>query len=68
MKETAVEWLVDQVEKLIPTGNQIIIGIILEKAKQMEKQQILDAYKLGKWDARFRDIDSNKFYEETYGK
>ena len=66
MKQTAVDFAVEQLEKLIPSGNQIIIGIILEKAKQMEKEQIIQAYLSGKWDANFRSIDSNQFYKETY--
>ena len=66
MKQTAVDFAVEQLEKLISSGNQIIIGIILEKAKQMEKEQIIQAYLSGKWDANFRSIDSNQFYKETY--
>lgn len=66
MKQTAVDFAVEQLEKLIPSGNQIIIGIILEKANQMEKEQIIQAYLSGKWDANFRSIDSNQFYKETY--
>jgi hypothetical protein len=41
-KQTAVEFAVEQLEKFIPEGNQIAIYAILEKAKEMEKQQIID--------------------------
>lgn len=47
MKQTAVEFAIKQLEKFIPSGNQIVIGIILEKAKEIEKQQVTDAYELG---------------------
>jgi hypothetical protein len=40
MKQTAVEWLADKMDKLIPPGNQLHISIILEKAKAMEREQI----------------------------
>ena len=43
MKQTAVDFAVEQLEKLIPSGNQILIGIILGKAKEMERQQIVEA-------------------------
>ena len=42
-KQSAVEFAVEQLEKFIPEGNQIAIDAILEKAKEMEKQQIIDA-------------------------
>ena len=43
-KETAVEFAVEKLEKFIPSGNQLIIHIILEQAKEMEskKQQKYD--------------------------
>jgi len=66
-KQTAVDFAVEQLEKLIPSGNQIIIKIIIEKAKQMEKEQIIIArqdgldngFSNGSW-------DSNLYYKETY--
>ena len=36
-QQTAVEWLAEKMEKLIPPGNQIEIFVMLDKAKQMEK-------------------------------
>jgi hypothetical protein len=39
MKQTAVEFAVEQLEKFIPEGNQIAIYAILEKAKEMEEQE-----------------------------
>lgn len=44
MKQTAVEYAVEKLENFIPSGYQIVIAIILEEAKRMEKQQIMDAY------------------------
>jgi len=41
--KTAVEFIVEELEKSIQSSNQIAIGLILEKAKEMEKEQIIEA-------------------------
>jgi len=64
MKQTAVDFAVQQLENLIPSGNQIIIGIILKKAKEMEKEQIKDAYRFPN---TLVDMSSEQYYNETYG-
>ena len=64
MKQTAVDFALEQLEKLIPSGNQILIGIILQKAKEMEKEQIKDAYRFPN---TLVDISSEQYYNETYG-
>ena len=65
MKQTAVEWYFTELWNA--PKDKFIWHSILEKAKQMEREQIIDAYLSGKWDANFRSIDSNQFYEENYG-
>jgi hypothetical protein len=37
--QTPVEFAVEKLEKFIPSGNQLIINIILEQAKEMESQK-----------------------------
>ncbi len=37
--KTAVDFAVEKLEKFIPSGNQIAIGLILEQAKEMEEQE-----------------------------
>jgi hypothetical protein len=70
MKQTAVDFAVEQLEKLIPSGNQILIGIILEKAKEMEKEQIIDARIDG--DENYTLVGNKRkeyaeqYYNETY--
>jgi hypothetical protein len=65
-KQTAVYFAVEQLEKLIPSGNQILIGIIIEKAKEMEKEQMYDAYEEGY--LYFSPHENfNEYYNETYG-
>jgi len=38
-KQSAVEFAVNKLANLIPSGNQIVIRAILIEAKEMEKQQ-----------------------------
>lgn len=73
-KQTAVEFAVDKLEKFIPGGNQIAIFAILEQAKQMEKDQIMEACGVGFNDGQSY-MDGNpkfqsaeQYYNETYGK
>jgi hypothetical protein len=60
MKQTAVEWLIDQYCK----GNYLIE--IADQAKEMERQQIIDAYNegLSNWDS---EQEAEQYYTETYG-
>ena len=64
-QQTAVEFAVEKLEKLIPSGNQIAIYAILEQAKEIEKEQIEDAYKNG-WDAG--EFGSDCWEEIYYNK
>ena len=60
MKQTAVEWLR---EKLWKEFNFIFSDNILEQAKEMEKQQIVEAYdknKMGRVDY------GEQYYNETF--
>jgi hypothetical protein len=72
-KMTAVEWLVDQLEKW-ELYSKISFQCLkeIEQAKAMEKEQIMDAFDYGLADG-FDDawhgdesIDSTQYYEETY--
>jgi hypothetical protein len=66
-KQTAVEWLWEQIDNTIPFQNiqtsQIFNGL-LEQAKEMEKEQILIAYDMGDGDVRYQP---EQYYNETYG-
>ena len=69
-KQTAVDFAIEQLEKLIPNGNQIAIFVIKEQAKQMEKEQIKDAFTdgcIGELYELNAYYTSEKYYEETYG-
>ena len=56
-KQTAVEWLVEQYTQ----GNYS--WEVYDKAKEMEKQQIKDAYDQGD----IQLVNGKQYYEQTYG-
>lgn len=60
-KQTAVEFAVEALENFIPSGNQLVIHIILERAKEIEKQQIIDAY-----DSKVIETLAEEYYNETF--
>jgi len=66
MKQTAVEWLVEQIRS---DQNQKALSArewmqVIEQAKQMEKEQIVDAYKADL--PHVNDLDAEQYYKETY--
>ena len=65
MKQTAVEWLEEQIEKrygLTPTSI-----LLFRDAKDIEKQQIIDAYDKGEFNQGCND-DAEQYYKETFKK
>ena len=61
MKQTAVEWLF---EKIIDSNHDDDLYEILEQAKEMEKEQIMQAFANGKING-----DKNwahRYYKETF--
>ena len=61
MRQTAVEWLIEEIHKNI----EFIPVPIQEQAKEMEKEQICDAYRLG-WINYLPNTDSEQYYNETF--
>lgn len=64
-KQTAVEWLVEQMKK--PYADKHIMDI-LDQAKAMEKEQIIDAYAIGKYINEDDRELAEKYYTSTYGQ
>jgi hypothetical protein len=61
MKQTAVEWLEEELKHIIP----IIFLDKFNQAKEMEKQQIIDAYRSGK----INQLENSElYYNETFKK
>jgi len=63
MKKTAVEWLF---EKMTEQGTNPYWDMRFKEAKEMEKEQIEDAYWEGIFNGEF--LDGQGYYNETYGK
>jgi hypothetical protein len=64
-KQTAVEWLIEELGEYFPheIGG---IHLMVQKAKQMEKEQMMNAFDEGfKYDIH---EGGQKYYNETYGK
>ena len=83
MKQTAVEWLVNELKKskhyqqMINEvhKNSTIVSDILEQAKEMEKEQIKDSFLKGYVDDLhqplpddYYDYNAEQYYNETYKK
>lgn len=66
MKNTALEWYFT--ELWYAPKDKLVWHSILEKAKQMEKEQILNAYLEGESDAEHLDNSAEDYYKETYEK
>ena len=61
-KQTAVEWLIEEIHKNI----EWIPVPMQEKAKEMEKEQITEAFKHGKLPPLFINFNAEQYYNETY--
>jgi hypothetical protein len=70
-KQTAVEWLVEKLilDELIDVKNGHEFLHLQSKAKEMEKEQIIDAFKEGNlyhgWALKH---EPEQYYNETYKK
>jgi hypothetical protein len=64
-KQTAIEWLIEQIENQRETGNTDLRTTLhfCDKAKEMEKEQIMEAHYAPKYGC-FRE----QYYKETYDK
>ena len=70
VKETAVKWLEAMVESKLSQPMSANFKELFEQAKEMEKEQIMDAYWNGSDSIRTRTEILNQaedFYNETYG-
>ena len=67
MKQTAVDWLVDQIENYNCMKLGLIPSDIIEKAKRMEKEQIIQAASTVLWNNNSNSNEvAEQYYNETY--
>jgi arsenate reductase-like glutaredoxin family protein len=64
-QQTAVDFAVEKLAAFIK-GNDLAISLIKNQAKEMEKEQIEDAYSLSRCEWN-KIISSSEYYNETYG-
>ena len=76
-KQTAVEWFTNEIDNLIPYVNEKTskqFKDLADKAKELEKKQIIDAFEEGKdieYEYHINDeprIDGEQYYKETFNK
>jgi hypothetical protein len=65
MEQTAVEWLSEQINGLDTAVSLNYFKQKVEQAKEMEKQQIIDAYREAITNG-FYDEDAEQYYNETF--
>lgn len=66
-KQTAVEWLVSQLNK--QGFAQVVTDEEIKQAKEMEKQQIMDDFNNGVNDECLgKNTTAEQYYNEEYGK
>jgi hypothetical protein len=72
-QQTAVEWFIQELQKtrdwqrVINEANQSTSAVrdVIEQAKEMEKEQIEDAYSLSRCEWN-KIISSSEYYQQTY--
>ena len=64
---TAVEWLIDQLEQHHVHHN-LKDTVVFNQAKEMEKQQIEEAFKHGRLPVLFGELTAEQYYQETFKK
>ncbi len=76
---TAVEWLGGELKSLVPKSLDILAEKLIEEAKELEKQQIIDAREDG-YNSTYNSCESGcggnlileysneKYYEQTFKK
>jgi|LakMenE18May11ns_1017448.scaffolds.fasta_scaffold9398031_3 hypothetical protein len=64
-KQTAVEWLYHQI--VIKNSDVLKFRQYLEQAKEMEKEQVIEAFKHGELPPIFVNYNAEQYYNETYG-
>jgi hypothetical protein len=68
-QQTAIDWFVN---KVFGKNGLIIYAEIIQEAKEMEKEQIIDAHNHGEYNSQFMDalddINGIEYYNKTYTK
>ena len=63
-KQTAVDYLFQELWDR--PKDKLTWNVLLKYAKDMEKEQIIEAYDAGVWEVGCKNADSEEYYKETY--
>jgi uncharacterized protein YycO len=73
MKQTAVEWLVDEIAEKYNFRFATYYGQEIQQAKAMEKEQIMKAFYKGRQEEQYKNLFNNhvrkseeQYYNETF--
>ena len=76
MKQTAVEWLLNEISLTTILDKEDVK--LFDQAKEMEKQQIIEAYESGIEEGKMRELseeynldryeNAERYYKETFKK
>jgi hypothetical protein len=68
MKQTAIEWLIEQIkdDQFNKVKTNLEWSKIFEQAKEMEREQIVDAYFKGSQSENAKDKNPEFFYTINY--
>ena len=64
---TAVEWLINELQNS-PAFHSQFFKDEFQQAKEMEKQQIIDAYEDGNYENGMGRCEAEQYYKETFNK
>jgi hypothetical protein len=70
-QQTAVEWLENEFGEVYNKNGIVLFSQvfdIIEQAKQIEKEQIKEAYNMGTWNKDEKYKNSKEYYNKTYNK
>jgi hypothetical protein len=65
MKQTATNYLIDQLELKVMAQHLPWVAEILDKAREMEQEQIIEAYERGEFNQGCNG-DAKQYYSDTY--
>ena len=68
IKQTAVEWLLNEIDMQYSEINVRRKEWMVEKAKEMEKEQIEESFTEGCFTESWVLKSAEQYYEENYGK
>lgn len=71
MKQTVVEWLVDYIENQNKYGYEFhpkYAEYVVQQAKEIEKQQIIDAFTVGNRNEKYQFETAEQYCNETFNK